>query len=266
MRTSLSDLPDYRDVCRRAASDDAVFAGFREDPGYCWVVSSSIPHEARDCHAVLAQRNFDFGFFERIRDLDRVGGPRLVSFEHAGHVSPQIMRYVKAMSDIERLFGSLDGKSVVEIGAGFGGQCAVLARRFRPARYTLLDLPEALMVARRYLESLDIADVAFAEVGELSPSTSHDLVISAYGLSEVARAHQIEYLNRVLRWARAGYLLWNSEQMRAVPNWHRHLYNGDVIYAEEMLSLLPDARLLGPEWLTIAEREYATSMMVWGTL
>ncbi|HUA54530.1 MAG TPA: putative sugar O-methyltransferase [Candidatus Sulfotelmatobacter sp.] len=265
MRTSISDLPHYRDFCRHAANDDAAFVGFREDPSYRWVVSSDIPHDARDFYAMLEERNFDFGFFDGIRDLDRVGGPRLLPYERAGLVAPQTMRYVKAMSDIERLFGSLDGKSVVEIGAGFGGQCAVLSRRFRLARYTLLDLPEPLMVARRYLEAVGAPDVAcVADLHGLAP-TAHDLVISAYGLSEVARPFQIEYVNRVLRWARSGYLLWNSEQMRAVPNWHRHNYGGDVIYADEMLSLMPDARILGQEWLSVSEREYGTAMMVWGT-
>ena len=265
MRTSISDLPNYREACRKAASDDAAFAGFRRAPDYSWVVSEAIPHEARDFYAMLEQRGFDFDFFESVRDLDRVGGPHLVDYARAGSVSPQTMRYVKVLSDLELLFGSLEGKSVVEIGVGFGGQCAVLARRHRLARYTLVDLPEPLMVARRYLESLAIDNVAFAVLEEMSPSLRHDLVISNYGISEVARAHQVEYVNRVLRWTDAGYLLWNSEQMKQVRDWHSRLYGNDAIYADEMLALLPESRLLGPEWLAIGEREYGTRLMVWGT-
>ncbi|MBI3513624.1 MAG: class I SAM-dependent methyltransferase [Proteobacteria bacterium] len=265
MRTSISDLPNYREACRRAAGDEAAFAGFRRDPDYSWVVSEAIPHEARDFYEMLERRGFDFDFFERVRDLDQVGGPHLVAYARAGSVSPQTMRYVKVLSDLETLFGSLDGKSIVEIGVGFGGQCAVLARRHRLARYTLVDLPEPLMVARRYLESLAIDNVAFAVLEELSPPVRHDLVISTYGLSEVARRFQVEYVNRVLRWAGAGYLLWNSEQMKQVRDWHSHLYGSDAIYVDEMLALLPEARCLGPEWLAVGEREYGTRLMVWGT-
>ncbi len=214
MRTSISDLPNYREACRRAATDDATFAGFRRHPDYAWVVSEAIPHEARDFYELLEQRGFDFDFFDRVRDLDQVGGPHVVDYARAGSVSPQTMRYVKVLSDLEALLGSLEGKSIVEIGVGFGGQCATLARRHRLARYTLVDLPEPLMVARRYLERLAIDNVAFAVLEELSPDVRHDLVISTYGISEVARAYQVEYVNRVLRWARAGYLLWNSEPLR----------------------------------------------------
>jgi putative sugar O-methyltransferase len=265
VRTSISDLPQYREFCRKAAVDDALFAGFRQNPEYCWVVSATVAHEARDYYAVLERRGFDFGFFERIRDLDRVGGPPLATYERAGEASPQTMRYVKAVSDIETLFEPLDGKSVVEIGVGFGGQCAVLSRRFQVARYTLVDLAEPLMVARRYLRSLGIDNVVFAELAELSPAVRHDLVISAYGVSEVARPYQVEYVNRVLRWAAAGYLILNSEQMRQVRGWHEYIYGGDVIYAEEMQSLLPDSRFLGEEWLAVGEHEFATRLMVWGT-
>src|SRR5690242_7565601 len=108
-----------------------MFARFREHPKYCWVVSAALPHEARDCHAMLEARDFDFGFFERIRDLDAIGGATRQSYPRAGGVAPQTMRYVKTMTDLERLFGPLDGKSVIEIGVGFGGQCAVLSRRFQ---------------------------------------------------------------------------------------------------------------------------------------
>jgi hypothetical protein len=263
--SSISDMPEYRAICRQAAEHADIFAGFREHPIYRWVVSTAIPHDARDCHAVLEARDFDFAFFDRIRDLDRLGGPRLEAYPGAGDVAPQTMRYVKTLSDLEGLFGSLDGKSVIEIGGGFGGQCAVLSRRFQLERYTLVDLAEPLMVARRYLEAAGIRNVAFAELAELSPTMAYDLAISAYGLSEVARPFQIDYLQRVLRPATAGYVLWNSEQMRAVGAWHRTVYNSDMIYGDEMLSLLPEARFLEPEWLAIGEREYGTQAMVWGT-
>lgn len=264
MYSSISDVPHYREICRRAAEEAETFAAFRQHPSYSWVVSSAVPHDARDHHAVLAARGFDFTFFDRIRDLDRIGGPPLVTYPEIGDVSPQVMRYVKTMTDIERLFGSLDGRSVVEIGVGFGGQCAVLSRRFRLQRYILVDLAEPLMLARRYLDALAIPDVAISELSALSPDARYDLVISAYALSEVARPFQIDYLQRVLQRSRAGFLLWNSAQMKDVEAWQRGAFGGPVIYCEEMLSLLPEARLLGAEWLSLGEREYGAEAMVWG--
>ena len=267
MFSSISDVPKYRDMCRQAAEDPETFARFREDPIYSWVVSYQIPHDARDCHEILEARDFDFGFFERIRDLDAIGGVTRKSYPKAGAVAPQTMRYVKTMNDLERLFGPLDGKSVIEIGVGFGGQCAVLSRRFKLQRYTLVDLAEPLMVARRYLETLAIPNVACSELAALPYDGHYDLAISAYGLSEVARQFQIDYLQRVLRPSRAGYLLWNSAQMQSVEQWQRDAFGGLMMYADEMLTLLPEARFLDPEaWLAIGEREYGTQAMVWGTV
>ncbi|MBV8169044.1 MAG: putative sugar O-methyltransferase [Alphaproteobacteria bacterium] len=265
MFSSISDVPKYRDMCRQAAEDPETFARFREDPIYSWVVSCQVPHDAHDCYEILAARNFDFEFFDRIRDLDAIGGVTRKDYPHAGAVAPQTMRYVKTMNDLERLFGSLDGKSVIEIGVGFGGLCAVLSRRFRLARYTLVDLPEPLMLARRYLDALAIPDVTCADPASLAPTARYDLVISCYGLSEVARSHQIDYLQRVLQRAASGYLLWNSAQMRQVQDWHRQTFGNEQIHVEEMLGLLPDARLLEVDWLAIGEREYGTQAMVWGT-
>jgi hypothetical protein len=230
--SSISDIPKYRDICRQAAEDPATFAQFREHPIYSWVVSCSVPHEARDCHAVLEARNFDFDFFERIRDLDAIGGATRRDYPHAGAVAQQTMRYVKTTSDLERLFGALDGKSVIEIGVGFGGQCAVLSRRFNLKRYTLVDLAEPLMLARRYLETLAIPNVAYSELAALPYDAHYDLVISAYGLSEVARQFQIDYLQRALRPSRAGYLLWNSAQMQSVEQWQRDAFGGLMMYAD----------------------------------
>src|SRR5258708_11780624 len=154
------------------------------------------------------------------------------------------------MSDMDHLFPSLEGKSIVEIGVGYGGQCAVLSRRWGLARYTLVDIAEPLMLARRYLEALAIPNLAFATLDDLSPTADYDLVISAYGLSEVARRYQVEYLQSVLRRAASGYLLWNSEQMRSIRDWQQRAFGTEMIYGEEMLSLIADARFVeAADWL-----------------
>ena len=263
MLTSISDYPGYTEFCRRAATDDACFAGFREDPTYAAVVSSKLVYEGRDYFALLQQRGFDPGFFASIAAHDRIGGVKLASFEAVGAVAPQTMRYVKVLSDLERLFGSLDGASIVEIGGGFGGQCAVIAKRFGFARYTLVDLAEPLQLARRYLETLSIANVEFARFDELPINGRYDLVISCYALSELSRTAQVMHLQRVLLRARAGYLLWNNEGMKQHRDWQQQFFGAEMIYCDEMLSLLPGARLADAEFLTPEDQVQDTRLIVW---
>jgi predicted O-methyltransferase YrrM len=263
--SSVSDYPGYRDFCRLAATDPEVFANFRQHPTYCWVVSAWVPHEARDFYEILKQRGEPLDFFEALRAHERIGGPSLAVYDPIGAISPQTVRYVKVLSDLDRLFPSLAGKTIVEIGAGFGGQCAVIAKRYDFARYILVDLPEPLMLARRYLESLGIERVEYACLEDLPALGRYDLAISAYGLSEIARPTQIDYLQRVLRCSAGGYLLWNCEHMRSVRDWQLQSFGSEMIYVDEMLRLVPDSRLMDDSWLARGERELYTQLMVWGT-
>jgi hypothetical protein len=265
MLTSISDYPGYTELCRRAAEDDACFAGFREDPVYRAVVTSQLHHKGRDCLAMLQARGFDPGFFAAIRDHDRIGGPELVSYDGVGALAPQTMRYVKVLSDLELLFGSLDGASIIEVGGGFGGQCAVIAKRFRFARYTLVDLREPLLLARRYLDALAIPNVECAALEQLPINARYDLVISCYGLSELARAVQVMHLQRVLLRARAGYLLWNNEGMKPHRAWQEQFFGSEMIYCDEILPLLPGARLAEESWLALEDRLLDARLILWGT-
>jgi putative sugar O-methyltransferase len=265
MLTSISDYPGYLELCRRAAEDDASFATFREDPVYRAVVTSQLHHQGQDYFDVLQARGFDPGFFATIRAHDRVGGPALVSYGAVGAVAPQTVRYVKVLSDLELLFGGLDGASIIEIGGGFGGQCAVIAKRFRFQRYTLVDLAEPLRLARRYLDALAIPNVACARLEELPINAHYDLVISCYGVSELARAVQVMHLQRVLLRARAGYLLWNNEGMKPHRAWQEQFFGSEMIYCDEILPLLPGARLAEESWLALEDRLLDARLILWGT-
>ena len=264
MLSSISDYPGYTEFCRRAAEDDACFAGFREDPTYSAVVTTKLNYEGQDYFALLRDRGFELSFFARLAAHDRIGGVRLASFDSSIEIAPQTMRYVKVLSDLELLFGSLDGASIIEIGGGFGGQCAVIAKRFGFARYTLVDLAGPLQLARRYIETLSIPNVAFSRFEDLPIDGHYDLVISCYGLSELSRLSQVMYLQRVLLKARAGYLLWNNEAMKLYRDWQQQFFGSETIYGDEMLSLLAGARLAGPEFLTAEDRVQDTRMIVWG--
>lgn len=262
--TSISDHPLYTGFCRRAAEDDACFASFREAAVYTAVVTSALHYHGQDYFALLQQRNFDLSFFDAIREHDRIGGPALVDFGPAGAVAPQTMRYVKTLSDLEQLYGSLEGKSIIEIGGGFGGLCAVLAKRSRFARYTLVDLPEVLMLARRYLDQLGIDNVHYAQLNELPFAARYDLAISCYGLSEIARPVQLAYAQRVLLNAAAGYLLWNNEAMKQHKNRQLEFFGSEMLYWDAVLEILPAARVLEASWLPPEDHVQASRLIVWG--
>lgn len=78
--------------------------------------------------------------------------------------------------------------------------------------YSLIDLPEVLPLAERYLSNFEnseklqfidgTTDIDFAE--------TYDLAISNYAFSELTREVQDHYLAKVLLKSRFGYLTWNE--------------------------------------------------------
>src|SRR5439155_19874851 len=109
-----------------------------------------------------------------------------------GALSPTTWRYIKVMSDLEKLFGSLDGWHVAEIGVGYGGQCKILNDLYAVGSYTFYDLEPVMQLAAKYVEAarspvverLRLAD--FRQLGAGEPAT-YDLVISNWALSECVR-------------------------------------------------------------------------------
>lgn len=93
-----------------------------------------------------------------IQRLDHIGSGHTFPMHgptHAGvNVSAVFLHYLGKVADLERLFGSLDGMHLVEIGVGFGGFASLLlALHPKIASYTLLDLPEVLNLAQRFLNA-----------------------------------------------------------------------------------------------------------------
>lgn len=250
--SSLSDNQRYPQACLEAAHSYERFNRFRCNPDYqqileqlgqdwgeaYWQVIRSVPTLAAD--------------MERFRANDQIGGPVLYNFEGIGAFSPTTLRYVKVLGDLQRLFGSLAGLCIHEIGVGYGGQCRVIHAAEQPASYTLIDLQPALALSQRYLEQFCLsAPVRFLSMNEVEPCES-DLVISNYAFSELRRDVQELYLSRVIRQARRGYMTLN----RINPD------DFDSYSYEELLAIIPGSRL-EPE---IPLTHPGNAVLIWGSI
>lgn len=142
---------------------------------------------------------------------DKVGKPRVYEYDGIGKFSPTTLRYIKVAYDLERLFGNQKISRVVEIGAGYGGQFAILQRLRKIPDYLIFDLPEVQILIAKYLGKLEIGVVQFPKFppNEFDKSPI-DLVISNYAFSELPREVQTVYLEKVCKYARNGYLIMNS--------------------------------------------------------
>ncbi len=242
-RTSVTDERAYTDVCEHAARDPAMFASFRRHPAYV----RTLEHVTRDqgseyLQIALEQVPAFVPVLDRFRENDRLGGPKTYEYGEHGQFAPTTLRYVKVLSDLVTHFGSLDGLRIIEIGAGYGGQCAVTNVPFRPSSYALVDLEPCLALQKTYLSQLGIASVHFLSANTLPTDGTYDLVVSNYAFSECVREVQEDYLARVLRRASRGYLTCNWISPRGFRS----------LSPNELLKAIPGSRFL-PEIPKTAE-------------
>ena len=211
MGSSLSDNGAYVSVCERATYDEAVFNEFKRHPEYQGILEH-VSAEQGQVYLAIVKTYYSHMLekFTLFKENDSIGNPISLDFgPSVGYTSPTTLRYVKVLGEIENMFGSLSGRNIVEIGGGYGGQCLLLKRYFRPESYTIVDLPPVLRLQQKYLGRLGIHDVKFLTMEDVPGLMACDLVISNYAFSECYRPVQDMYISRILLHAACGYLTCN---------------------------------------------------------
>jgi putative sugar O-methyltransferase len=141
---------------------------------------------------------------------DLIGNPRTYHYGSAWKISPTTLRYLSVACELQVKFGDLSGLKVVEIGAGYGGQMAVLTRFFELGSYEIYDLPEAQSLISKYLDEIDVAlKPRMLNINAIEDSGA-DLIISNYAYSELPAKVQKEYLSKVLSRCPRGFMIMNS--------------------------------------------------------
>ena len=143
---------------------------------------------------------------------DLIGKPITYRYSKSLKISPTTLRYVSVSQELRKFFGTHLGGSFVEIGAGYGGQAAILMKDFNVESYSIFDLPDAQSITHSFLTKLEtpttIKMCALAE----DINENFDFVISNYAFSELPREIQDQYITKVLKKSKRGYLIMNSGQ------------------------------------------------------
>jgi len=249
--SSLSDLGLYPAFCAMAASDDEVFARFRRSLIYRAILEHVNYSQGLVHWREFTRRGLDSQRWRCILLNDEVGGPCTSTYEGLGRVCPSTLSYAKMAADMFELFGPLDGMRVAEIGVGYGGQCRVISHGWDVASYDLFDLPEALALTRRFLETSGMPASGYATRDGREPMAGeYDLVISNYAFSELQGDLQERYFERVIKRSPRGYFIYN------------HISPGAMqpLTAEDFAARIPGARIL-PEYPLTAP---GNVLVVWG--
>lgn len=207
MKTSISDTPNYRNICLNFSKHDNLFEKFKQDPNYTQILEHTSKIQAIEYISCIKNSKLDLSKIDKFRENDEQGSP---SIEYYGDplfdgISPSTIRYIKTLSDLVNTFKNLDGKKIIEIGVGYGGQCKLINDYFDIQSYHLIDLPEVLELSEKYLNKYNYSNISYG--GELL--NEYDLIISNYAITECDKNIQIKYIDDIISKSRHGYITAN---------------------------------------------------------
>ncbi len=207
-------LPDsnrFREECLRISKD---LEGFKtKNPDYFgYVGNDARPYgTAKAFYDYLIDKDIPLSALKLTSKNDLIGNPNL--HEINGHkYSAGSLRFLKVYLDCQNFGGEFtrgDFSSVIEIGSGYGGQCLVW-KLFDNLKYTLVDIPESLEVAKSYLKENRI-QANFISSENVVDRTGASLVISDYCLGELDTEGIEFYFNNIIRYCEYGYFTVNND-------------------------------------------------------
>lgn len=209
-----SDSDDglYLSSIQKFLRSPRAFDNFKQDPFYQSILEHTTKKVGADCLKIIYQQTPEI--FKNRLDLllqnDEIGNPTKYNYGSIGEVSPSTLNYIKVASDLKILFGEEIGRNIAEIGCGYGGQALILDSIFKFNKITLFDLPLVNELISKYLESFTLSgSYKVSSLNQTVPQ-SYDLVVSNFAFSELPKAIQIKYIEKVILNSSKGYLTMNT--------------------------------------------------------
>lgn len=218
-------------VCESAVNNDEVFNEFKKNSDFITILE----HTAVNYSYVFMNQIIDKYLellnridWKLISQNDSIGGAEQVEYEELKNYikldsyifSPSTVAYTyKALEILDHIKESnLNDISILEIGAGYGGQCKIildLAPLFNIniKEYTLVDLYWPNQLQKKYLNYLgyknNLKFISYEDLRGGKELDSFDYLISIYALGEFSPDIQQFYIDKMQSF-RYHYLVWNT--------------------------------------------------------
>lgn len=241
--TSLSDYDKYKHICLKAVVDEEIFNIFKSDMDYR-IILEHVDKETGDKYWDIIKKSspelMTDDLIKKFQENDRIGNTIKFSFD--GHeFSPTTVRYIKVLGDMINVFGSLENLDIVEIGCGYGGQSKIIMEKFNINSYTFIDLDETLKLIEKYMKEVspdNFHKLKFLKYDNILDDLSFDLCISNYAFSECRKDIQENYLEKILKKSKKGYMIMNF------------IANFETLSNEDIIKKIPNSFILQENPLT----------------
>lgn len=216
---------DYLKICNQIQNNNDLFSKFRSNQEYGQILSGSDKSVGDTSLNRLRHILSDTNILSQLSSLklvDSIGSPHKFSYGKFGNIDPSTLKYLFIKSMIIRSFNlnSVGHLKIVEIGGGYGGQAASFTLTENVKSYTIIDLPEAVGVAQKFLSELgliDMSKLSFLQSGKedlVDGKDTFDLGIADSSLAELSAKLQSYYLEKVLSKCEYIFIHWNTCHFR----------------------------------------------------
>lgn len=238
---------EYRKTCLELANDDSLFKDFRRNPGYSTILEGFDVSVANGALVEIRRLGKEDDFIARFQDLaknDAVGNPELLQLPEIGRMAPNTVRYASVAYEIKDF--APHAKRIVEIGGGYGGMARMLSEFYDYDEYTIVDLPEALELAKKYLSNFPcFSKMIFLTPDQVKKSGDYDLFIADASLSECDAKTQEKYINSYAIHSDNIFVLYNTLHLHSAQAAFISTISGLTKYSFRFKKVLKDD---GREW------------------
>lgn len=250
-----SETNSYIYTILKIIKNQKKFENFKRDYFYRKILEHVSMQQGYEYLKILETRNDDIlnKAIKTALKFDYLGNPKKYNYNGYNFpFSPSTLRYVKIASDLKNLFGPKIG-NIAEIGCGYGGQALVNDQLLEIFFVKLFDIPLVNKLIERYLNSHYLRGAYKTTTINNEVSSNYDLVISNYAFSEMPKALQKIYIDKVISKSKAGYMIMNSGFLKN----KRSIGKFSI---EELVDLLPKFEILEEQPLS-GKGNY---LIVWG--
>jgi putative sugar O-methyltransferase len=198
MQTSLSEITDYPNFCKKASSDEILFTNFKQNPIYTEILEHVSPSLGQEYYNVI--KNYYPSSLSKLKEIsinDNYGNPNLHFYEF-GSYSPTTLRYLKVASELNYCFLNIKDFNILEIGGGYGGQALISDIIHGYKSWTIIDLPEVIELQKKYISNFNNKKINCISFMETYEDKKYDLIISNYAFSECSREIELDYIKKVM--------------------------------------------------------------------
>ena len=193
----------YINDVNRIISDDNTFNNFKRYSYYNSVIGYSEPLCVQNCYKTILKHPDVVINISKFLLQEEIGNSDKYCFapdKSGNKISGNLIRNIETICLLKEAFGDLNNKNILEFGCSFGQLTGCILVQWPDVKCIhLIDLPEVLKLAEKYLSKIPNIDVKKINFKEPEPSVVMDVAISEYGLSEITPETIEEYYNKYFK-------------------------------------------------------------------